>query len=301
VANFILIFLCLGLGLLLRRLRILNEQAAHALNRFVIYISLPAVALKQMHYLNLHVSAIYAVIMPWLLFALGVLFFTLAGRVMKMSPKTLGSLVLTGSLGNTSFVGFPLLEALYGAGALATGVLVDQPGTFLVAGTLGIIVACIFSGTKVSGSYILKRVFSFPPFLAILVSIFLKPVQFAPEFDIVLDKLGNTLIPLSLVAVGLQLHIKKDSLLRESKFLALGLAFKLVIAPLFFIGLYRFVLRLSGGDVKIILIESAMAPMITAGVIASEYGLNAELANLMIGIGIPLSLLTVPLWAAIIN
>jgi predicted permease len=40
-----------------------------------------------------------------------------------------------------------------------------------------------------------------------------------------------------------------------------------------------------------------MAPMITAGILAHEYGLDPELGNLMVGIGIPLSLATVPIWA----
>ncbi len=43
-------------------------------------------------------------------------------------------------------------------------------------------------------------------------------------------------------------------------------------------------------------IESAMATMITAAVVANEFNLDNELTNLMVGIGIPLSLATVPLW-----
>jgi len=39
-----------------------------------------------------------------------------------------------------------------------------------------------------------------------------------------------------------------------------------------------------------------MAPMIGAGIVAMQYKLNAPLVSLMLGIGIPLSLMTVPAW-----
>jgi predicted permease len=39
-----------------------------------------------------------------------------------------------------------------------------------------------------------------------------------------------------------------------------------------------------------------MATMITSAVVAAEFNLDTEIANLMVGIGIPISLITVPLW-----
>jgi predicted permease len=47
--------------------------------------------------------------------------------------------------GNTSFLGFPIIEALYGQEGMKTAILVDQPGTFVVLSTLGIIVATMYS------------------------------------------------------------------------------------------------------------------------------------------------------------
>ena len=37
-----------------------------------------------------------------------------------------------------------------------------------------------------------------------------------------------------------------------------------------------------------------MAPMISSGILAVEFGFDEELAGLMVGVGIPLSFLTVP-------
>jgi malate permease and related proteins len=44
-----------------------------------------------------------------------------------------------------------------------------------------------------------------------------------------------------------------------------------------------------------------MAPMITAGIIAVDHDLNPALVTLMIGIGIPLSFLTLPVWCWVLR
>jgi malate permease and related proteins len=43
-------------------------------------------------------------------------------------------------------------------------------------------------------------------------------------------------------------------------------------------------------------LQCAMAPMITAGMLAEQHGLDPPLANTVVGIGILTSLATVPLW-----
>jgi predicted permease len=47
---------------------------------------------------------------------------------------------------------------------------------------------------------------------------------------------------------------------------------------------------------SVTVIEAAMPPMIGAGIVASESNLDAPLVSMMIGIGIPLAFVTVPLW-----
>jgi predicted permease len=47
----------------------------------------------------------------------------------------------------------------------------------------------------------------------------------------------------------------------------------------------------------VVVAEAAMAPMITGALLAMEHGLEPRLASAMVGLGVPLSLVTVPLWA----
>jgi predicted permease len=48
--------------------------------------------------------------------------------------------------------------------------------------------------------------------------------------------------------------------------------------------------------VQITIFEAAMPPQIGAAIVAMERDLDPQLVTLMVGIGIPLSFLTLPMW-----
>ena len=74
-------------------------------------------------------------------------------------------------LGNTSFVGVPMIETFYGAHEMSIGILIGQLGTYLVLSTLGIAVAALYSSKAASGGEILKRITGSPPFIALFVAV----------------------------------------------------------------------------------------------------------------------------------
>ncbi len=290
-----LVVFCLLAGVLARRFRVFPDSAASALNRFVIYFSLPAITLRQIHRLDFGGAENLAPIgLAWLLFAAAALVVYPLARAQGWSRETAGALLLTAGLGNTSFVGFALLEALHGGAALPLGVLVDQPGTFLAMATLGVGAATWLSGRRLTPLAMLGRVLRFPPFVALVLAFLLRPFAMPPAVDEALERLGFTLVPLALTAVGLELRLSRGALRREARPLLLGLGFKLVLAPLLAYAVYAPFLAKDGLPFRVIVLEAAMAPMITAGIVASEHGLRPDLASLMVGVGIPLSIAWVP-------
>jgi predicted permease len=48
---------------------------------------------------------------------------------------------MVGGLGNTSFVGLPMIESLHGRDGFGLGLLIDQLGSYLVLTTVGVFVA----------------------------------------------------------------------------------------------------------------------------------------------------------------
>jgi malate permease and related proteins len=294
--NILLIFICLMLGLLLQRIKEFPAQGYKVLNLFIIYVSLPALALYYIPKIVLGMSLLYPLGIAWIGFAFSFLFFSTLGIWLKWPRKLTGCLIIVSGLGNTSFVGFPVIQALYGEEGLQTAIIVDQPGSFVVMATLGIITAMVFSGNKPDFKTISMKILIFPPFVAFALASIMNIMQFDfPEMlQLVFQKLGATVTPIALVSVGLQLTIDVKS--KHWRFLTLGLFFKLLLTPALFFILYRVIFAAKGMPIDVSIMESAMAPMITGAILASSYGLKPKLSSMMIGIGIPLSFLTLWFW-----
>ncbi|WP_432670095.1 AEC family transporter [Flavobacterium sp. SM2513] len=294
--NIILIFVCLIIGFLLQKIKDFPSNSHQVLNQFVIYISLPALALFYIPKIQISSDLLYSLAVPWVGFVLSFLFFSILGRKLGWSKKLIGCLVLTGGLGNTAFVGFPVIEALYGKQGLETAIIIDQPGTFVVLATLGVLVASYYSRGEASASMIVKKILLFPPFIGFAIAALFNVFQydFVTELQSVFQKLGSTVTPIALIAVGLQLTFERKS--KHWGFLTLGLAFKLFLTPAIFYFVYIIILGKTGLIMDVSIMEAAMAPMITASILASTYGLKPKLSSMMIGFGIPISFLTLAFW-----
>ncbi|MBU0513802.1 MAG: AEC family transporter [Proteobacteria bacterium] len=300
--NLATVFICMLAGYLLRVSNKLPGQSAKVLNTFVIYVAFPALVIHHvpatLEQSGITMKLLVPVSMPWLLVFVAFLVFSLLGRALKWRPETVGALVLTAGFANTSFVGFPILEALLGPDAIKTGIIISQAGSFLALSTAGLILASFYSKHDASLSGIAKRLFQFPPFLAMLLSvvIYLLGIDLPDSVDAVLIKLAAALVPVALVAVGSQIRFDSKLIKFHKAPLLIGLSYKLILAPIIFGLLYVWILHDYSSIAEISVLESAMAPMITGAIVAAQFELDEELAYLLVGIGIPLSLLTVPGW-----
>lgn len=292
--NVVMLFACLIIGMLLRWTNRVPDNAPASINAFIIHVSLPALTLLQLHSIRVDPDLFYAVLMPWLLFVASALLFGLVGLVLALPHPTTGALAVVAGLGNTSFMGLPMIEAFYGREGMPTGIVIDQLGTYLVLSTIGIVLICFYAGERVSGREVGRRIISFPPLIALVVAVLLIPVDFPGWAASALGRLGATLAPLALVSVGLQLRF--SALHGNRGPLAMGIGYKLVLGPLLLMLLYGFGLGLRGPTTQVTLFEAAMAPQVGGSIVAIQYGLNPQLISLMVGIGTVLSFITLPLW-----
>lgn len=296
MSNLILLFLCLIIGIILKKSKIVPENFHVSLNAFVINISLSAISLHYISKIELNSSVIYPVLVTWIGIASAIAFFIILGKAFNWKYSVIGALIMCAGFGNTSFIGIPVIQAIYGEGGIKTVMLVDQPG-FVALSTVGILVSNFYSGSKDSISKHLTKILKFPPFIAFVIALLLNilSVEIPKNLDEVLMKLGATTVPLALVSVGSQMQWKKIEK-EEGFYLFLGLLFKLVIYPLIILIIYKFIFQQNGEVIDICILEAAMAPMITAAIIASAHDLEPKLCNLMIAVGIPLSFVTLAIW-----
>ncbi len=299
--NFILISFFLTLGLVLQRVKRFPTNIYKVLNKIVIYICLPAITLYHIPKIKWSNELLFPIASGWICFILAFAFFHFLGRKFGWSNKLIGCLILTAGLSNSSFLGYPIIEALFGKKGLETAVLVDQPGTFVVVSTLGVFVAAFYSKGSPNAISIIKKVLLFPPFLTFVVACLMNisDYQFNIDIQAFLLKLGSLVTSLALLSVGLQLQFDRRS--QHWKFLRLGLFFKLILSPLVIFVLYVFIFNQHSEAIKVTLMEVAMAPMITGAILASTYGLKPRLSSMMIGFGIPISFLTLTIWYLILQ
>jgi predicted permease len=294
--NYLLLAACFLLGIVLRRTRRLPDNAAASLNGFVVHISLPALTLNYIHDLELDRGLIVPALMAWVLFGIGCAFFWLAARVFEFPRATTGGLMLTGGLANTSFIGLPMIDTFYGVEFLGLGILIDQVGSYLVLSTLGILVASLYatSSQKIEARDVIRKIVFFTPFQAFVVALLLKPVEYPIWFAELLNILGATVIPLALVSVGYQLRLSQVR--GKAHAFGWGLSYKLVLGPALILLIFSGMFGAQGTILNVTVFEAAMPAMIGASIVAMEYDLDAPLVTLMVGVGIPLSFLTLPVW-----
>jgi predicted permease len=300
MTNIVLLLICLVIGVLLQKIKSLPKETHVSLNVVILYVSLPALALLAVPALEWSLDLFSLCLIPWLIFLMSWGLFAFLGKKFNWSTSVVGCLILTAGLGNTSFVGLPLIEALLGKPAVKLALFLDQSGSFLIVSSLGLYVAALYSSGRMKMHHLLMKVVSFPPFIAFVLAMVLGLFGWRAEgmSQVVLERLAGTLTPLALISVGLQLKWKEGR--EDLPYLYWGLGYKLIAAPVVIFGLC-WVLELPKEIFEVGVLEAAMAPMITAGIVASAHGLEPRLAGMMIGVGVPLSLLTVVGWFFLIH
>jgi predicted permease len=286
-----LVLTSVGLGVLLARLGAMPAHTPQVLNAWVLRVALPAVVLRLIPSMTFDASLAAPALAPWAVFVGAAMVMTALGRALRWSRALTGALILTAGLGNTSFAGLPLIEAVLGPEALAPALVADQLGSFLVLSTGGLWVAALASGDALSPRAVADRILRFPPFHALIAALALRALGGVPAWaEPTLQVLGATLTPVALFSVGHQLSWR--AITHHPAWWLTGLTWKLLLAP----AMVAAVVGAGSLHAQVAVLQAAMAPMVTGGILAQERGLEPDLAATMVGVGLFASLLTVPLW-----
>ncbi len=297
--NLFSVVLYFSLGYISRKSGIFEEKTSDILIKFIIYLSFPALVIFNVYHLNLEKSLIFIVFLGWftIIFSIFVSFFV--GKALKMDKKTHASFIMMSTFGNTSFLGFPFQLAFFGEEGLRYAVIFDQFASFL---PVSIISPFILAYGRDEGSISIdwKKILTFPPFITLVLALFLKPFVHMPDFILnSLHTLGITVIPLALFSVGFNLRFSSVKERIRGVLFVLGL--KMVFVPLIVV----LVLYLLGIDfsvpVKSALLEICMPPMVLASIFVIGAGLDKDLAVSSVGLGIIISFLTVPLFVLLLQ
>lgn len=304
----------IAFGFLLKRLTPLPMHFHKSLNHFILYLSLPATVLTRLPALIERLSSeqriSWIVLQPWLWFIFTFLFFHFLTKRKIVSMRSAGALILVVGLGNTSFVGLPVLESYLGVESIPFGLLLDQLGSFLVLSVFAIPLMVWFKanygGIEHEPSVVSKspsfhslalQVFRFPPFLSLIIVVALAFLKLdVSKFD-ALRVLSQTLTPLALISVGIQIQPSQKSVLKgKGILLGFALLMKNLLAPLISLLLIKCLGLSTSVETQTLVLESSMGSMITAGIVSEEFGFDPQLTQQVVSYTILLSLGLSSVW-----
>jgi malate permease and related proteins len=266
---------------------------AKSLNFFIIYVSLPATILLQVPKIEFDFSAFGVIVIPWFLLPMVI------GMVVLMTrhhpPQTRAALLLVIPLGNTSFVGIPIIHTLLGEEAIGYVLMYDQFGTFLILSLYGAAVIARYETGKFHKRLIVKKMVLFPPFIFLIFALLFGEIPMGGQPY--LQTLASTLVPLALVSVGYSMKFGGEL---DYGLFAQSLVLKLIIMPLIAFGMLV-VMGTEPLALKTAVLESGMPSMITAGALAIAAGFAPALSAALVGYGLVIALITLPMIAYLLE
>ena len=292
--NFVIIATFLLIGMTLRHIPDFPNATGSILNLFVIYISLPALVLLKIPELVFSEALLITALMPWGALLLSFTVILIFSKILKWDRPTTGCLLLLIPLGNTAFLGIPMVKTFFGEQGIPYALIYDQLGSSIALVTYGSLILAVYGSkeSKVSIISIVKKIIKFPPFIALVLAFSLKTFAYPSIAVDILKILSSTLVPLVMIAVGFQLTLQLDR--RVFLPLSIGLFVKLILTPLTAL-LFCKITGINGSAANISIFQAGMPPMVSAGALAILANLSPALAAALVGIGIVLSFATLPL------
>jgi predicted permease len=292
LSEFVVIIFCLILGVITRRRKWLGIESIVPLNNFIIRFALPAVILISIPNLEIDITVLLPILTPWCLLLFNIFVIITISNYFKWSREVKGALLMVATLGNTSYLGFPLVNAFWGAEAMPFAVVYDQIGNFFLLAIYGAIVLSVYGSEKTNAQNIIKSIVSFPPFIALVLAFVIRGMTLPLVIEQSLLYVGMTMMPVAMFIVGIQLQFKVPE--QYVKPLIFGLTLKMLLAPILVMVV---LIQLDKVDLmaKVSVFQSAVPPMVTAGIMAINARLAPPLVTAMIAYGTMAAFITLPL------
>lgn len=295
------IFLIIFIGWLLKKYKVVTEEWIHILNNFAYYVSLPALIIASFWEINFLDQKSWQII-GWslsgiILFSLIIFIFL---SIIKVNKKLKATILLGSAVGNTIYIGLPLIEIGFGKEYLPAAALIGS--IFLIIPLL--IVISLVQYWYCREDCLKKELISFlknPLMISVFAGVILSFLKFDYPLLISVKRavatLGATASPVALFALGGFLYgrfLKKD--MGWVLFVSL---LKLIVFPLIVVGGFLLIFGnaalMMSPIAKVLTLLSSMPVAVTTFVIAERFNLNKTIISSAILISTIASFVIAPL------
>ncbi|MCF7821662.1 MAG: AEC family transporter [Mariprofundaceae bacterium] len=214
--------------------------------------------------------------------------------------KAAGALLLASSFGNFTYLGLPVLTQTFGPWAQSVAIYFDLFASTPLLFTVGILVASHFSHTTKAahvGIELIRVPALWAAVAGVLASAFHIPMPV--WLDETLGVLGAAVVPLMLLSIGMALRWQSGWAERIPMLLPM-VVIQLVFMPLV-VWAACIGVGMPGNLLAPAIIEGAMPTMVLGLVICDRFKLDTSLYAEAVTVTTALSLLTLPLWLAVVS
>lgn len=300
ITKIINIFVLMGIGVILGKLKIIPKHANVYISRLVVLVGSPCLIFEAI----LRTELSRDIFQQTIEMVIGSIFFFIAGSILSLlvvkmfkfkKSKDAGIYMVLLSTINGGFMGFPLMQAAFGEDGLFLMVLGNIILNFYIY-TYGVIVIKYVNDEKSKiGREVFKSICN-PCIVAsalglIFFFVGFNPLMFAME---PIRQVANITVPLSMISIGVSIcdsHIRE---ITKNKRLWCICLIKNIAWPalMFFAVIFTAFEPLTK---NVLILMAALPPAVSMGVLVKKLNKNAQLASEGIALSTLMGVITIPL------
>lgn len=296
------------IGAIAAKFKVFNNESKDVLSKVIFNISLPLMLFTNFFRLEATPRLIANSITVLAISGFVIFFLLLIGwlvsRIFNLKGAEAAVFKTHSMFGNTIFLGFPLITALYGFEGLLYASMFQLVSSILMW-TVGVIV--LSHGNGISWKKSLLKVIN-PNTIATLIGLafFLLSIKLPSVMLKPMTELGSANTWLSMLYIGAMLVFSNVGGLLKKKSLYIISLSRLVIAPALMISIFYFISHFAGLAPdklvsSVIILEASMPCMATVVIMAKEFGSDDALAVGNVFVSTIFSILTLPIVVMILS
>jgi len=292
-----ILFLLMLFGYILGKIKIITSVGIEAFSKFIVKVALPAIIISGM-IIPLTSDKLYKAIHILILsvgtYILAYIVAIASAKLLVKNKSERGIYSFAIVFSNAGFMGYPVLEALFGSEAIFYAAVYNITFNILLY-TLGI--KLLDTGENGKEKFHLKRLIN-PGIIASIIGLVLFTTQLPlPQFVVgAIRSVGSLCTPLSMITIGAMLSaLPLKKMLTRQKVYEFSFI-RLAVLPVLTLVLLKYIFKIEDTWlISVPVIVAGMPVATNAAMMAQEYGNNPEIASQTILVSTLFSCITIPL------
>lgn len=285
----VILFIIMGMGVVIGKKGLVDEQMSNKISTLVLSFTFPCLIIASMDRdfnMKMFRNSMILIAFSLAICIVVLIVIEVETRIRKVAPKEMSARHFLMMFGNTSFMGIPILTALYGNDGVFYAAVMNVVFNFFMF-SYGIFVLCREEHPK------FNKIFVNPGFIGTVIGfvLFISPISLPYVIHRPIEWCGDMTIPLALIVAGTIISRNKiRDIIRPASVWYTSIIriviYPLIMIPIFLLfGVNHYILSI------VVIIFATPAPL-TAGAFVGNYGGDGFFASKVVVLSNLLSLVT---------